>query len=96
VIDKDLGSENARAEEVAIDGFQILPNNGGVVIREVREGQAYFNTITNEEVAAPTLGKLMSGEVKPREYPIFTTRKVTDPKEYAGILKALKRAELIK
>lgn len=97
VIDKDLGSENARAEEVAIDGFQILPNNGGVVIREVREEKKYFNKATGEQVSAAEAGNLaIQGNLDTQEYPIFTTRKVTDPKEYAGIVKALKRAELMK
>lgn len=97
VIDKDLGSDNARAEQVAIDGFQILPNNGGVVIREVREEKKYFNTATGKEVTAAEAGNLaIQGNLQTQEYPIFTTRKVTDPKEYAGIVKALKRAELMK
>lgn len=97
VIDKDLGSENARAEQVAIDGFQILPNNGGVVIREVREEKKYFNKATGEEATAAEAGNLaIQGNLQTEEYPIFTTRKVTDPKEYAGIVKALKRAELMK
>lgn len=97
VIDKDLGSENARAEEVAIDGFQVLPNNGGIVIREVKEEKKYFNTFTGREAAVSERGNLqVMGLLDVQEYPIFTTRKVTDPKEYAGIVKALKRAELIK
>jgi hypothetical protein len=97
VIDKDLGSEKSRAEEVAIDGFQVLPNNGGIVIREVKEEKKYFNKRTGREAAPSEISGLETmGILDVQEYPIFTTRKVTDPKEYAGIVKALKRAELIK
>lgn len=96
-IDLNPGQENSMASETLIDGFKILPNNGGIVLREGRNEKRYINKLTGKD-AKPTERAFleMSGSLDVQEYPIFTTRIITDPKEYSGVLTALKRAQLIK
>lgn len=97
VVDTTPGQANAVASEMVIDGFKILPNNGGVAVREQRQEKKYFNKATGAEVNSTQAGQLaIDNNLAIQEYPIFTTRIITDPKEYAGVLTALRRAELIK
>jgi hypothetical protein len=97
VVDTTPGQANAVASEMVIDGFKILPNNGGVAVREQRQEKKYFNKATGAEVNSTQAGQLaIANNLAIQEYPIFTTRIITDPKEYAGVLTALRRAELIK
>lgn len=99
VVDVTPGQANSAANEMVIDGFKILPNNGGIAVRELKEGTEYYdrqgNKVSSQQYQlANDFEKQVLYTTK--EYTTFTTRIITDPQEYAGVLTALKRAELMK
>lgn len=98
IVDENIGTAEAQARNVTIDGFQVLPNASGLAVREVRQQAKYYNKGTGQEVTDPNQISTLaiSGNLTKTENPIFTTRIITDPQEYAGMVTALKRAELIK
>lgn len=98
LVDEAIGGAEAQAREVVIDGFQVLPNNAGMAIREVRQQKHYYERSTGNEItdAKAISNAAIAGNLQTTETPIFTTRIITDPGEYAGFVTALKRAELIK